>query len=213
VCGAEKNIFPQAGGVAGVAQEDYSVKERNAIAIFSCLAICLLIRRQRDGSAPVNRIVFLSPQFAVTGALRPEDFTTVAAQGFRSVLSNLPDGESSQYPSSTEEARLAASAKLGFRHVSATKSEVLSDRVVEGVNRALTELEGPVLAHCASGLRSAIAWAAAAARSQPAECVIAALKDAGFELAAIQDELQDQSGRAHPLPVPAALDCHCDARS
>ena len=161
----------------------------------------------------MNRIVFLTPQFAVTGALRAEDFATVAAQGFRSVLSNLPDGESSQHPSSAEEARMAAGAKLGFRHVSATKSEVLSDRVIEGVNHALTELEVPVLAHCASGLRSAIAWAAAAARSQPAECVIAKLKDAGFDLAAIRDELEDQNGRAHPLPVPAALDCHCDGRS
>ncbi len=164
-------------------------------------------------SIPLNRIIFLTPQFAVTGALRPQDFATVAAKGFRSVLSNLPDGESSQHPSSAEEARLAVGANLGFRHVPATKSEVLSDRVVEGVNYALAELEGPVLGHCASGLRSAIAWAAAAARSQPAECVVATLKDAGFDLSAIRDELEDQNGRAHPLPVPAALDCHCEGRN
>ena len=85
---------------------------------------------------------------------------------------------------------------LGFRHVPIIKSEVFSDRVVEGVSQVLAELEGPVLAHCASGVRSAIAWAAAAARTQPADCVIAALKNAGYDLAALRDELEDQRGRA-----------------
>src|SRR5262245_19461452 len=114
----------------------------------------------------MNRVIFLTPQFEVTGALRPEDFAEVASQGFRSILSNLPDGESSQHPTSAEQARLAASANLGFRHVPATKSEVLSDRVVGAVGEALKGLDAPVLAHCASGPRSAIAWAAAAARGQ-----------------------------------------------
>ena len=160
----------------------------------------------------MNRIIFLTPRFAVTGALLPQDFAEVAGQGFRSILSNLPDGESSQHPTSAEEARLAAGANLGFRHVPATKSEVLSDRVVAAVGQALDALEAPILAHCASGQRSAIAWAAAAARSQPAECVIATLRDAGFDLSALRDELADQSGRAHTQPIPAALDCACDGR-
>ena len=114
----------------------------------------------------------------------------------------------SKYPSAAEEAELAKAAGLGFRHVPATKSEVFSDRVVDGVARAAGELEGPVLAHCASGLRSAIAWAAAAARSQPADCVIAALKTAGFDLAAIRDELEEQRG-GHAATHPPALDCRC----
>jgi sulfide:quinone oxidoreductase len=160
----------------------------------------------------VNKVIFLTPRFAVTGALQPQDFSEVAVLGFRSILSNLPDGESSQYPTSVEEARLAANANLGFRHVPATKSEVLGDRVVGAVGEALEGLEAPVLAHCASGLRSAIAWAAAASRSQPAECVIAVLRDAGFELSALREELAEQSGRPHALPVPAALDCACDRR-
>jgi uncharacterized protein (TIGR01244 family) len=162
-------------------------------------------------SSQVNRITFLTPQFAVTGALRRSDFSEIAAQGFRSVLSNLPDGEVQQYPSALQEADLAALANLGFRHVPATKGEVFSDRVVDGMIEALTELEGPVLAHCASGMRSAIAWAAAAARSQPADCVIKALKSGGFDLEAIRDELEDQAGRALSAGIPAALNCRCES--
>ena len=114
------------------------------------------------------------------------------------------------YLSASEEAELASSAGLAFRHVPAIKSEVFSDRVVDAVGQALTQLESPVLAHCASGVRSAVAWAAAAARSQPADCVLAALKSAGYDLAVLRDELEDQRGRAHPASTPAALDCHCE---
>jgi uncharacterized protein (TIGR01244 family) len=157
--------------------------------------------------------VFLTPHFAVTGALGRDDFAKLAAQGFRSVVSNVPDGESTMHPSAAEEAELAGAAGLGFRHVPVTKSQAFGDPVVEGMSQALSELEGPVLAHCASGLRSAVAWAAAAARSQPADCVIAALRGAGFDLAVMRDELEDQRGRAHVAPIPAALDCRCERQS
>lgn len=157
----------------------------------------------------MNKIAYLTPYFAVTGGLQPDEFAEVAALGFKSVLSNLPDGESSRFPSAAEEEQLARRAGLGFRHVPAIKSEVFSDRVVGGVSQAVSELEGPIVAHCASGLRSAIAWAAAAARSQPADCVIAALKAAGFDLSAIRDDLEEQRREGHAAMIPPALDCRC----
>jgi sulfide:quinone oxidoreductase len=161
----------------------------------------------------VNRIIYITPFFAVTGALQPADFPEAAALGFKSVVSNLPDGESGAYPSSAEEEELARRAGLSFRHVPVVKSEAFSDKVVDGVLDALNGLEGPVLAHCASGVRSAIVWAAAAARSQPADCVLERLKDAGYDLAAVRDELEGQRGRPAPDPVPEALDCRCGART
>ena len=41
----------------------------------------------------MNKITYLTPYFAVTGALLPDDFAEVAAHGFRSVLSNLAGRE------------------------------------------------------------------------------------------------------------------------
>lgn len=160
--------------------------------------------------AAMNKITHITPHFAVTDALQPGDFAAAAALGFKAIVSNLPDGESSRHPSSADEAKLAADAGLGFRHIPATKVEVFGDRVVDGTIRAMSELEGPILAHCASGLRSALAWAAAAARSQPADCVIAALKTAGFDLAVIREELEQQRGRPHAPTISAALDCRCE---
>lgn len=158
----------------------------------------------------MNKITYITPDFAVTAALQPADVAEAASLGFRSILSNLPDGESRVHPTSAEEAALAAGAGLGYRHIPTTKFEVFSPRVVEGTAAALSALDGPVLAHCASGLRSAVAWAAAAARRQPAACVLARLKAAGFNMEALRDELEAQRDHTHTGDIPAALDAHCD---
>src|SRR5262245_28293092 len=143
----------------------------------------------------MNRIVQITPHFAVTGALRPGDFAEAVALGFKSIVSNLPDGESPVHPTSRQEAELAAQAGLVFRHIPVTKAEAFSDRVVEGMSKALDELEGPVLAHCASGLRSAIAWAAATARNQPVDAVLGKLAATGFNLEPLRDDLEEQHHR------------------
>jgi uncharacterized protein (TIGR01244 family) len=154
----------------------------------------------------MNRIVAITPQFAVTGALQPADFAEAAALGFRSVISNLPDGEQPAYPTSQQEAQLAAKAGLGFRHIPVTKANAFSEDVVGATTRALEELAGPVLAHCSAGVRSAVAWAAAAARGQPVDAVLARLAAAGLNLEGLRHELEAQHEPARIGPMPAALD-------
>jgi len=154
----------------------------------------------------MHKVTYVTPAFAVTGALQAADFAEIAAAGFKSVLSNLPDGESTAYPTSRQEAELATRAGLAFRHVPTTKADLFTDRVVDGVGDALRELPGPVLAHCASGMRSAVAWATAASRLQPVDRVIEVLKAAGFNLDAVRDELVDLRDPARSGPIPTALD-------
>jgi uncharacterized protein (TIGR01244 family) len=154
----------------------------------------------------MSKITPITPNFAVAGALRPEDFAAIRAMGFQAIISNLPDGESAAHLTAAEEATLAEAAGLLFRHIPTAKFDLFSERVVGGMQSALTEFQGPVLAHCASGMRSAAAWAGAAARVQPADRVLEALQRAGFNMAAIREELQEQGGELHTGPVPAALD-------
>ena len=154
----------------------------------------------------MKRIVRITPHFAVTGALEPADFEVAAGMGFRSIISNLPDGELAAHPAAAQAARLAADAGLGFRHIPVTKAEAFSERVVGGTVTALSELDGPVLAHCASGLRSAIAWAAAASRGQPVDAVLQKLAAAGLDLEGLRHEFEDQHDPGHTNPIPRALD-------
>ena len=56
--------------------------------------------------------------------------------------------------------------------------------------------------------RSAVAWAAASARSQPVDCVLAAVRQAGFDLEALREELEAQASRKRWLgSALPALDC------
>jgi sulfide:quinone oxidoreductase len=143
----------------------------------------------------MNEPVFITPQFAVTSAMAAEDFPTAAAMGFRSIISNRPDGEAVDQLPAAEAADQASQAGLAYRHVPAAKLDLFTDPVVDGMRDAMAMLEGPILAHCASGLRSAIVWAAASARSQDVDGILAALDKAGFDLAFLRDELDEQAQR------------------
>lgn len=152
-------------------------------------------------------IVFITPSFAVTSALAATDFGKLKAAGFSAVISNRPDGEEESQLTAKREATLAWQAGLRFAHVPAAKTDLFTDGVVEPMGDALRSLPGPVVAHCKSGLRSAIAWAAASARSQPVDCVLAALTAAGFELDFLRDDLELQADRKRWLGSSATLDC------
>ena len=152
--------------------------------------------------------IYITPQFAVTDAMTPEDFTATAAMGFRAVLSNRPDDEAAAQMTARQESILAWRNGLKFRHVPAAKLDLFTDEVVEAMGDAVAALDGPILAHCASGIRSAIAWAAASARTQNVDCVMAALRKAGFDLDFLRDDLEAQADRARWIgPRAAALDC------
>lgn len=152
-------------------------------------------------------IVYLTPDFAVTGELAPEDFAVAAGLGFRAILNNRPDGEDAIQLSSAAEAELSWQAGLRYRFLPLDKHELFTDPVVEDMINALDELEGPILAHCKSGLRCAIVWAAAKARSIPVDDVLAALEKAGQDLDFLRDELDAQADHRHwsgtPVVVPS----------
>ncbi len=164
-------------------------------------------------SKPDPNLTWITPAFAVTSVLSPDDFPALAARGITAIISNLPDYEDTAQMTAKSEAAHAWRAGLVFRHVPASKHDLFTDVVVEGMADALRTLKGPVVAHCKSGMRSAIIWAAASARSQPVDCVLAALHKAGFDLDVIRDDLDAQADRKRWLGVATALDCNTAARS
>jgi uncharacterized protein (TIGR01244 family) len=158
-------------------------------------------------SVAVPHLTWITPMFAITAALEPSHFASLAAMGIKAVISNRPDAEDPTQMLAKREAALAWRAGLSFRHVPAVKHDLFTDPVVEAMADALNALDGPVVAHCQSGLRSAIVWAAASARSQPVDCVLAALQAAGLDLDVIRDDLEGQADRKRWLGRADALDC------
>jgi uncharacterized protein (TIGR01244 family) len=161
----------------------------------------------------MNEIIYLTPGFAITGELAPADFAAAAARGFKAILNNRPDSEDDDQLTSTAEAELAWQSGLKYRFLPLEKHDLFTDPVVEGMIKAIGELEGPILAHCKSGLRCAIVWAAAAARSTPVDVVLATLEQAGQDLDFLRDELDAQADRQHWMPQTITSPADASAKS
>ena len=125
----------------------------------------------------VTDMLSVAPQIA------PEDMTELAALGFKSVVSNRPDGEEAGQPTAAEMAAAAETAGLAFQHVPVISGAMTADDVVTNA-AALDALDGPVLAYCRSGTRSIMLWAQdqIANGKMDADAVIEAGAQAGYNL-------------------------------
>lgn len=92
------------------------------------------------------------------GQIRPQDVPLLAAHGVRMIVNNRPDGEAPGQPPSAEIAQAAAEAGLAYRHIPITQP---TPEAVAAMREALAAADGPVLAFCAAGVRSAHLWALA----------------------------------------------------
>jgi uncharacterized protein (TIGR01244 family) len=149
----------------------------------------------------MSKFIQITPDFAVAGQLEPDDVARAAALGFRTIINNRPDGEERGQPTSEETQRTVQAFGLGYAHIPTTRSDVFSDDVVRHTAEALAGQTGPVLAHCKSGQRSAIVWAAVMARERPVAEVLAALSAAGLDLSFLRDELERQAELGEPTPA------------
>jgi uncharacterized protein (TIGR01244 family) len=140
----------------------------------------------------MKKIVFLTPDFAVTSQLEPADFAEAAQKGFKHIVNNRPDGEEDGQLANSAAAAHARRHRLQYHHIPAGKLDLFSDPVVNATENALAGAQGPVLAYCKSGTRSAIIWAAATARGLPADDVLRLLESAGFEFDFLRDDLEEQ---------------------
>lgn len=143
----------------------------------------------------MNTITKITPEFAVAGELAPFDFAEIVALGFKAIINNRPDGEAENQLSAAAEEGIARSHGLQYVHIPASMQNVFSDEVVSAMAEALANLDGPILAHCKSGMRSTILWAAASARTLTIAEVLQRLENCPFDLSFLRDELEHQAER------------------
>ena len=132
---------------------------------------------------PLDEALSASPQIA------PEDLPAIAAQGFRSVISNRPDGEEPGQPSSEDLRQAAEAAGLAFAHVPVVGGAI-SDQDVADFREALADLPQPVFGFCRTGTRTTTLWALTNAGAQTPENLIARAKSAGYDLGALRSRLE-----------------------
>jgi uncharacterized protein (TIGR01244 family) len=132
--------------------------------------------------------------FAVAPQLQVADFARAAAEGFRVVVKNRPEGEEPGQPSDAEMKAAAEAAGLEF-HALPYAGGPPPPRVVADTAALLERSPGPVLAYCRSGTRSVTAWALAQALlgERRADEIIALAAKAGYDLSGVRGVLEQLS--------------------
>jgi uncharacterized protein (TIGR01244 family) len=118
----------------------------------------------------------------VSGQIAPEE---IAALGVTTIVNNRPDGEEPGQPASDAIAAAAKAAGVDYRHIPVAGG--ISQPQVAEMADALAGAEGPVLAFCRSGTRSAYLWALARARlGDDPETLVGQAAAAGYDLSPVR---------------------------
>lgn len=128
----------------------------------------------------------VTDDFAVAPQLAPKDAAALAAQGYRLVINNRPDGEAPDQPPSIEVEQAVRAAGLDYVHIPISGPATAAQ--VEAVRTATVEADGPVLAFCRSGTRCITAWARGQLLhgDRDREALIALGREAGYDLSGLR---------------------------
>ena len=123
----------------------------------------------------------LTPHYAVSPQISPEDLPLIAEAGFSAVICNRPDAETPPKWHAAAMAEAARAAGLQFHNLPLTHQTMTPENVAR--QRDLIDAAtGPVLAYCASGTRSSVIWSLGQAGHLSTDEILAATARAGYQL-------------------------------
>ena len=130
----------------------------------------------------------ITPVYAVSPQIAPEDLAAIRAAGYTTIINNRPDGE---IPPHLQHRQMqAAATALGLTYVQNTViGGAMTDANVVAQGAALAAASGPVLAYCASGNRSSVVWALANAGKMPTDDLIALPAKFGYQLEGLRGQI------------------------
>lgn len=127
----------------------------------------------------------LSPAYFVSPQIEASDISTLKEAGITRILCNRPDSE---VPPPLQSAAIAAAAKeagLAFDYCPLTHQTMVPDVIADNSAKGV-ETGDKVLAYCASGTRSTIAWALGQAGALPPDEIVAAAAQGGYDIASMR---------------------------
>lgn len=130
----------------------------------------------------------ITPVYAVSPQIAPEDLAAIKAAGYTTIINNRPDGE---IPPHLQHRQMQAAATvLGLTYVQNTViGGAMTDANVVAQGAAIAAASGPVLAYCASGNRSSVVWALANAGKMPTDDLIALPAKFGYQLEGLRGQI------------------------
>ena len=131
----------------------------------------------------------VSDELAVSPQISVADVAEAAAQGFKAIVCNRPDGESADQIAYGEIEAAAKAKGLEIVWQPVISGQMSDD---EGVRfgEIVDGLPGPVLAYCRSGTRCIMLWALSQAGKQPTADIVRQAAAAGYDLSALAPRLE-----------------------
>jgi len=142
------------------------------------------------------KVAILTPDLSALPQLSVEEIGELADRGYRSIISNRPDGEAPDQLTWNEVKAAALTRGLEAVHVPVVASQI-SQADVRAYREALERLPKPIAAFCRTGTRSTLLWALANQAGLSAdERVLIAAKE-GYDLEPFRPLLtQDEENSA-----------------
>jgi sulfide:quinone oxidoreductase len=132
----------------------------------------------------------LTDELSVAPQIRAEDVPAIAAAGFRAVICNRPDGESSDQPCCQEIEQAVRAIGLAWRSQPVASGGVTPEDA-QAFDDLMAELPKPVLAYCRSGTRCAALWSLSQAGRRPLAEILARAQAAGYDMTAAMRQALD----------------------
>ena len=130
----------------------------------------------------------LTETFAVSPQIEPSDVAAIVEAGFKTVTCNRPDAEVDQALSATAVREAVEAAGLTWAENAFSGNAMTLDHV-QTQGRLTAESDGPVLAYCRSGTRSATAWAYSQAGVMPTDDILAATARGGYDFSGMGPQI------------------------
>lgn len=125
----------------------------------------------------------------VGGQIDIVTLTALAEQGVMSFINNRPDNEGHMQPSSGSLAKAAAELGIDYRHIPMAGG--LTPHTLSSSVEAYADMPRPIVAFCASGMRSAALWAFAHVKVMGVDSVMTAIFEAGYTLEQMRGPLTE----------------------
>ena len=138
----------------------------------------------------------LTPALSVMPQVSEADIAELSRRGFKSIISNRPEGEAADQPTWAAIAAVSLSHGMEARHIPVVASQI-DDEDVAAFAAALRDLPTPIAAFCRTGTRAALLWALANEGSQSADERIRITASQGFDLEPFRARIE-QPGTSNP---------------
>ena len=137
--------------------------------------------------------VFIDKNYHVSPQIEPYQIAEIAEKGFVKIICNRPDVEVPDSCSSSLMAKLAAEVGIDFEVLELTHQTMTLENVKKQ-REFFIDVNGPVLAYCASGTRCSVIWAMGEAVSgTEISVILEKTQSAGYDLKGLQPTLQNLS--------------------